>query len=150
MAALIKKFSDAKATNESKVICWGTGSPLREFMHVDDLGDAVLFVLENWDPEMQKFVIKENKYLTYLNVGTGKDITIKDLAEKIASILNYKGAIFWDKSKPNGTPRKLLNSDRLNSLGWSPKISLEEGLKETINSYQELAATNNLRGINNL
>ncbi len=137
MAALIKKFSDAKATNESKVICWGTGSPLREFMHVDDLGDAVLFVLENWDPEMQKFVIKENKYLTYLNVGTGKDISIKELAMKIAKKVGFQGEIIWDKSKPDGTPKKQLDISRIKSLGWAPKIELEKGIEKTISIYKE-------------
>ena len=83
-------------------------------------------------------------------LGRERILQFKDLADKISRILNYQGNIFWDKTKPNGTPRKLLNSDRLNSLGWAPNISLEEGLKETIISYQELAATNNLRGINNL
>ena len=137
MAALIKKFSDAKATNESKVICWGTGSPLREFMHVDDLGDAVLFVLENWDPEMQKFVIKENKYLTYLNVGTGKDISIKELAMKIAKKVGFQGEIIWDKSKPDGTPKKQLDISRIKSLGWAPKIELDKGIEKTISIYKE-------------
>ena len=137
MAALIKKFSDAKATNESKVICWGTGSPLREFMHVDDLGDAVLFILENWDPEMQKFVIKENKYLTYLNVGTGKDISIKELAMKIAKKVGFQGEIIWDKSKPDGTPKKQLDISRIKSLGWAPKIELEKGIEKTISIYKE-------------
>ena len=137
MAALIKKFSDAKARNESKVICWGSGLPLREFMHVDDLGDAVLFVLENWDPEMQKFVIKENKYLTYLNVGTGKDISIKELAMKIAKKVGFQGEIIWDKSKPDGTPKKQLDISRIKSLGWAPKIELEKGIEKTISIYKE-------------
>ena len=137
MAALIKKFSDAKARNESKVICWGSGLPLREFMHVDDLGDAVLFVLENWDPEMQKFVIKENKYLTYLNVGTGKDISIKELAMKIAKKVGFQGEIIWDKSKPDGTPKKQLDISRIKSLGWSPNIELEDGIEQTISIYKK-------------
>jgi len=151
LPSLIRKFHNAKINKISEVSCWGNGSAFREFMHVDDLGEASLFALEKWDPNNKNSPKYENgEPLTFLNVGTGKDITIKDLAEKIASILNYKGSIFWDKSKPNGTPRKLLNSDRLKSLGWSPKISLKEGLKETINSYQELLASKNLRGINNL
>ncbi len=150
LPSLIRKFHNAKINNLPEVTCWGDGSAFREFMHVDDLGNASLFALENWDPSKSNSPKYANgEPLTFLNVGTGKDITIKDLADKISTILNYQGNIFWDKSKPNGTPRKLLNSDRLNSLGWAPNISLEEGLKETIISYKELAAKNNLRGINN-
>ena len=108
LPALIRKFIDAKERDESSVTCWGTGSALREFMHVDDLGNAVVFILENWDPEIQRFNIKENKYLTYLNVGTGKDITIKELALKIAHIVDFRGEIIWDKSKPDGTPKKAI------------------------------------------
>ena len=149
--SLIRKFHNAIINKTSKVECWGDGSAFREFMHVDDLGNASLFALENWDPNHKK----SPKYvngdpITFLNVGTGRDITIRSLAEKISSILDFKGDIVWDTSKPNGTPRKLLNSDRLKSLGWSPNITLDEGLKSTINCYKELAVQNKLRGINNL
>ncbi len=137
MAGLIRKFSEAAQGNHESVTCWGSGSPFREFMHVDDLGDAVTFVLENWDPEDQKFLTPTNKTLTYLNVGTGKDITIKNLALKIADKVGFKGQIKWDKSKPDGTPRKLLDVSRINSLGWSAKISIDEGLDKAINSYKK-------------
>ncbi len=134
MASLIKKFTDAKKKSLDKVICWGTGKPRREFMHVDDLGKAVLFALENWSPVDKNAPKSESKnLLTYLNVGTGQDISIKELAEKIALFTGYKGEIIWDQSKPDGTPQKKLNIDKIKSIGWSPSITLDEGLKSTIN-----------------
>ena len=136
LPALIRKFVEAKERDESSVTCWGTGSALREFMHVDDLGNAGLFILENWDPEIQRFNIKENKYLTYLNVGTGKDITIKELALKIARIVDFTGEIIWDKSKPDGTPKKQLDVSKLHKLGWKSKIGLDEGIKMTIKTFK--------------
>ena len=96
-----------------------------------------MFVLETWDPEMQKFVIRENKYLTYLNVGTGKDISIKELAMKIAKKVGFQGEIIWDKSKPDGTPKKQLDISRIKSLGWAPKIDLEKGIEQTISIYKK-------------
>ena len=137
MAALIRKFSEAKERNESSVTCWGSGSAFREFMHVDDLGDAALFVLENWDPEVQKFHINENKYLTYLNVGTGKDISIKELAKKIAHKVGFNGEIFWDKSKPDGTPKKQLDISKIRSLGWEATIELDQGIENTLSTYKK-------------
>ena len=136
MAALIRKFSEAKERNESSVTCWGSGSAFREFMHVDDLGDAVLFILENWDPEVQKFNITDKKYLTYLNVGTGKDISIKELAEKIANKVGFNGEIIWDKSKPDGTPKKQLDISKIRSLGWKATIELDEGIEKTLSTYK--------------
>ena len=144
MPALIRKFVEAKERDESSVTCWGTGSALREFMHVDDLGNAVLFILENWDPEIQRFNIKENKYLTYLNVGTGKDITIKELALKIAHIVDFKGEIIWDKSKPDGTPKKQLDISRIKSIGWEPTIELDRGIEKTISIYKQRGCLINL------
>ena len=150
LPSLIRKFFNAKINNLKNVTCWGDGSPYREFMHVDDLGDASLFALEHWDPDNTEISpkYKNGNPITFLNVGTGKDITIKSLSEKISKEIDFKGEIIWDKSKPNGTPRKLLNSKRLNDLGWYPKITLEEGIRETVKSYSELYKTNNLRGIN--
>lgn len=134
MASLIRKFCIAKKNSFEKVTCWGSGSPLREFMHVDDLANAVLFALERWNPLNTNFTWDKNKKdLSYLNVGTGIEISIKDLAELIANEIGYEGEIFWDESKPDGTPRKLLNSERIKSLGWAPSISLREGIKRTIN-----------------
>ena len=145
LPALIRKFVEAKERDESSVTCWGTGSALREFMHVDDLGNAVLFVLENWDPEIQRFTIKENKYLTYLNVGTGKDITIKELALTIARKVDFRGEIIWDKTKPDGTPKKQLDISRIKSIGWEPKIELDRGIEKTISIYKQERGLNKLR-----
>ena len=132
MASLIKKFYYASKESLPVVTCWGTGKPYREFLHVDDLGEAVLFSLENWDPNLDN--APSDKYgnkVSLLNVGSGIEITIKDLAYKISKLLNYKGNIEWDKSKPDGTPRKKLNCEKINNLGWYPKISLDEGIMQT-------------------
>jgi len=133
MASLIKKFTVAKKENLNTVKCWGSGTPRREFMHVDDLGKAALFALENWSPNDEEAPkTKDGGLLTYLNVGTGEDISIKDLAKKISIFTDYKGEILWDQNKPDGTPQKKLNIDKIKSLGWNPTISLDEGLKSTI------------------
>jgi len=138
MASFLRKFYEAKVNKYKKVICWGTGSPMREFMHVDDLGKASLFALEKWDPDSDNSPkTLENKPLYYLNVGTGKDISIKDLANKISEIFSYKGKIEWDNSKPDGTPKKLLDISRLNEMGWEPNIELNEGIKTTIKTIKK-------------
>ena len=143
MAALIKKFYFAKQKSLDSLTCWGTGSPLREFLYVDDLGDAIIFALENWNPDSPKAPIdSEGNPLLILNVGTGLDISIKDLAIKIGKFFQYKGEIVWDNSKPNGTPKKLLNLDKINQLGWNPKINLDEGIAKTITSFKK----ENLKG----
>jgi len=118
--ALIRKFRDAVINNNEQVILWGDGSRLREFLHVDDLAESIFFVLNN--------DLAESLY----NVGYGEEISIKDLAELIKKITGFKGLIIWDKAKPNGTPRKLLDSSKIISIGWSPKIKLEDGIKSTI------------------
>ena len=138
VASLIRKFTLAVSNNYSSVTCWGSGSPYREFMHSDDLGSAVLFALENWDPNSTNAPIDEfGNPLTFLNIGTGKDISIKDLAYLIANVTGFKGEIIWDKSKPDGTPKKLLNIDKIKSLGWSPLINIEDGIKRTVINYLE-------------
>ena len=138
MASLIKKFSQAKRCNKKSVTCWGTGSALREFMHVYDLAEAIIFCLENWSPsDSYSPKDKNNNPLYFLNVGTGKDISIKELAKKISNIIGYKGEIIWDKSKPDGTPKKQLDITRINNLGWSANINLEEGMRETINHFNK-------------
>ena len=129
MAALIRKFYEAKKNNIESVSCWGSGSPFREFMHVDDLAKAVLFVLEKWKPS----ITDEN---FYLNVGTGKDISIKELAEKISNKFDYNGKIIWDHNKPDGTPKKQLDITKLKNLGWEPSIDLNEGLDKTIKRFK--------------
>ena len=136
MAALIKRFYNAKNSLKS-VTCWGSGSPLREFLHVDDLANAALFVLENWNPD-DKLAPLDNQgnKLYYLNVGTGKDISIKELSIKIAKLMDFNGEIFWDNSKPDGTPKKQLDISKIRSLGWEPKITLEQGLSQTIQEFK--------------
>tara|TARA_B100000212_G_scaffold338315_1_gene314635 strand:- start:363 stop:1361 length:999 start_codon:yes stop_codon:yes gene_type:complete len=136
--ALIRKFYEAKVNSLPSVTCWGTGEPLREFMHVDDLGYASLFVLENWDPNDKKSPKdNDNKPFTFLNVGTGLDIKISALAEKIANALDYNGDIIWDINKPDGTPKKQLDISRISKLGWKPSINLDEGIKLTIESFKK-------------
>ncbi len=119
LPAMIRKFHEAKIKGSPSVTLWGSGAPMREFLHVDDLAEAVLFSLKN--------ELKNHLY----NVGTGKDMTIKALAENIRTITGYEGEIEWDTSKPDGTPRKLLDTGRLKSEGWEPKISFEKGIKDT-------------------
>ncbi len=121
---LIRKFSDAKKNNEPHVICWGTGSPRREFLYVDDLADAAIFMMDNYEGKQ------------HINVGTGEDITIKQLSEKIRDEVKFKGEIIWDVTKPDGTKRKLLDSSKINNLGWKYSINLEIGLKETLKWYK--------------
>ena len=144
--ALIRKFHDAKIRNLKEVICWGNGSPLREFLFIDDLAKACVFLLNNWNPvdELSIDQLREESSCI-INVGSNDEINIKDLAKKIAIILDFKGEIVWDKSKPNGTPRKKLDNSKLNSLGWSPKTNLNQGLEITINSYIKELKNNTLR-----
>jgi GDP-L-fucose synthase len=119
LPALIRKFHDAKTRGEARVSLWGSGAPLREFLHADDLASACIFLLENYNDEIA------------INIGTGKDLSIKDLAELIKEIVGFDGAIEWDSSKPDGTPRKLLDVSRITALGWRPSIGLEEGIRST-------------------
>ena len=126
MAALIHKFHEAKMNNEPHVVVWGTGAPRREFMHVDDMADACVYLMENYDTED----IKE-----FVNVGVGEDVTIKELAELIGEIVGYNGKIVYDTTKPNGTPQKLLDISRLRELGWSAKIPLKNGIKQAYEWY---------------
>ena len=128
LPALIRRFHEAAEANVSSVTCWGTGSPLREFLHVDDLGEACVFALEHWSPSPGE--------LTFLNVGTGVDLTIRELAEAVATSTGYQGSIEWDTSKPDGTPRKQLDISRLAQLGWRARIPLSEGLARTVASFR--------------
>ena len=123
LPALIRKFHDAKTLGDKSVTVWGTGSPRREFLHSDDLASACLFLLENYDDEIP------------INVGTGVDISIKDLAALIGEKVGFSGLIEWDTSKPDGTPRKLLDVSRLSKLGWKSQITLEEGLETTYETF---------------
>jgi GDP-L-fucose synthase len=125
LPALMRKFHEAKEANASAVTVWGTGSPRREFLHVDDLADACVYLMQNYSsPEI-------------VNVGWGKDISIAELADMIGGVVGFDGAIEYDKSKPDGTPRKLLDTARLSELGWTPSISLEKGIRETYAWYLE-------------
>ena len=137
LPALIRKFDEALKNNHNTVTCWGTGKPLREFLHVDDLAIACLYVLENWMPPLKIYENKEEfDSLGYLNVGSGEEISIKSLAELIAKEIGFKGEIIWDTDKPDGTPRKLLNIDKIRKIGWNSKIKLNEGIKSTIFDYK--------------
>jgi len=118
--ALINKFVNAK----DEVVCWGDGSAMREFLYVDDMADACVFMMENYNDSQ------------FLNIGTGQDISIKELVEMIAELTEFKGKITWDTSKPNGTPRKVLDVSRLNNLGWYPATSLREGLAKSIEWFK--------------
>ncbi|KAJ6994010.1 GDP-L-fucose synthase 2 [Populus alba x Populus x berolinensis] len=119
LPALMRRFHEAKVNNAKQVVVWGTGSPLREFLHVDDLADAVVFSMDKYSG------------LEHLNVGSGKEVTIKDLAELVKEVVGFEGDLVWDTSKPDGTPRKLMDNSKLLGLGWTPKISLKDGLVDT-------------------
>ena len=123
LPAMIRKFYEAKINNNSTVILWGSGTPKREFLHVKDLAQAILFCLKN----------KVDEFL--YNVGTGVDLTINDLATNIQKVVGHKGKIIWDQTKPDGTPRKLLDVSKLKKMGWSYKIDLSEGIENTYNWY---------------
>ena len=133
MPSFIRRFIEAVESDTSKVVLWGTGSPRREFLHVDDLASAVLTCLEKYNEGL------------HLNVGTGEDLTIHDLASKIALATGYSGQIEWDTLRPDGTPRKVLDISRLSSLGWEPTITLDEGIASTIAWYKEANARGEVR-----
>jgi len=125
LPALLRKFYEAKANNTKEVVMWGTGSPKREFLHIDDLADACLFLMNNYaDGEI-------------VNIGTGEDLSIKELAEMIKKIVDFSGEIVSDTSKPDGTPKKQLDVSKLHDLGWKHKIELEEGIKSTYEWFKE-------------
>ena len=124
LPALIRKFHEAKKSGAATVTMWGTGSPLREFLHVDDLADACYFLMQNWDEP------------GFLNVGTGTDLSIKDLALLIKDIVGYTGDIVHDTTKPDGTPRKLMDVSRLHALGWKHKVNLREGIQRVYDNLQ--------------
>jgi GDP-L-fucose synthase len=136
LPAMIRKFHEAKENN-TNVTLWGTGSPFREFLHVDDMAAATVFALEN--------ELEDDLY----NVGFGTDLTIKKLAELVQKIVGHQGEIIWDTTKPDGTPKKLMDSSKLKKLGWEPKINLEEGIQITYAWFLEmLKSEQNLKGVN--
>ena len=124
LPAFINRFVTARRANLPEVTLWGTGSPMREFLHSSDLALAVILASEKYDSDL------------HLNIGTGSDLSIRELAQRIAKAAGFKGKIKWDPSKPDGTPRKLLDISRLKALGWSPKVSLDEGIQETIQYFE--------------
>jgi GDP-L-fucose synthase len=125
LPALIRKFVEAKRNNSSEVVLWGSGNPLREFLHVDDLAKAVLVCLEKYDDSQQ------------INIGSGDEISIKDLGQKIANLTGFAGKVVWDSNRPDGTPRKVLDSTKINKLGWKAAITLDQGIAATVEWYQE-------------
>ena len=136
LPAMIRKFHEAKITN-SDVTLWGSGSPYREFLHVDDMASATLFALEN--------DLKDDLY----NVGFGADLTIKELAELVQRIVGHQGNIIWDTTKPDGTPKKLMDSSKLRNLGWQPEIKLEDGIRMTYDWFmKEISLAQYLKGMN--
>ena len=125
MPALIRRFHEAEKSDAPNVTCWGDGSAMREFLHVDDLAEACYVCMQDYDEDY------------HINVGTGEDVTIKELTETIVDVVGYAGEVEWDTSKPNGTPRKLLNVDKIHKLGWKHKIGLREGIVSTYKWYME-------------
>ena len=129
LPAMIRRFHEAKMSGQEEVVCWGSGTPRREFLHVDDLAEACLHLMD------------VHNEAGWVNVGTGEDVTIRALAETVAATVGYEGSIAWDPSKPDGTPRKLLDVSKMNALGWTANTSLDEGIREV---YQEFCqALNN-------
>lgn len=125
LPALIRRIIIAKKNNDSSVVIWGTGTPRREFMHVDDLADACYFLLQNYNEA------------GHVNIGWGSDVSIKEVAEIIANEVGYKGKLKFDTNKPDGTPRKLLDTTKINNLGWKPSIKLEDGIRQTIEEVKD-------------
>lgn len=133
LPALIRRFIEAKESNQSEIKIWGDGSAKREFIHSSDLADAISFLQENYNKD------------SHINIGVGYDVSIKELANMISVATGYRGEISWDLAKPNGTPRKLLDSSRITELGWKPKIGLENGIQETIEWFIKARASNTVR-----
>ena len=129
LPALIRRFHEAAERGDASVTCWGSGTPLREFLHVDDLGEACVFALEHWQPGPDD--------RQFLNVGTGVDLTIRELAEAVAAATGFHGEIHWDVSKPDGTPKKQLDVSWLAELGWRARIPLAEGLRSTVAEFRD-------------
>jgi GDP-L-fucose synthase len=128
LPALIRRFHEATERGDATVTCWGSGAPYREFLHADDLGEACVFALERWQPAPDQ--------LQHLNVGTGVDLTIKQLAEAVAEATGFQGEILWDTTQPDGTPKKQLDVSRLAALGWRARIPLSEGLRSTVQLFR--------------
>ncbi len=145
LPAMLKRFYDAKIKGLDEIICWGSGAPRREFLYVDDLADASIFILENVSSDNKIFYDDKNNFNGTLNVGVGIDISIRELAILISSVVGYEGKITWDLSKPDGTPRKLLDVSKLDKLGWSAKIELKKGVELTLKSFLKESQNKTIR-----
>jgi GDP-L-fucose synthase len=146
LPALIRRFQEAADSGAASVTCWGTGTPLREFLHADDLGEACVFALEHWDPGASGAPCDDQGApLAYLNVGTGFDLSIRELAEAVAGAPRVGGEILWDSSKPDGTPKKQLDVSRLAGLGWRARIPLAEGMRQAVAAYRQECSSGALR-----
>lgn len=132
--ALLRKFHDAKVNGKNQVVMWGTGSAMREFLHIDDIADACFFLMQNYSGDPGK--VENTPGESWVNIGCGSDMTMKELGKKIAKIVGFEGEIVYDHIHPDGTPRKLLDSSRLFSLGWKPSISFDDGLRQTYEDYK--------------
>jgi GDP-L-fucose synthase len=132
LPAMIRKFHEAKENKSKKVVLWGTGSPKREFLYVDDMANACIFLMEKYNPDKEA----NEKGEIFLNIGTGEDLSIKELANIVKKVVGYRGEIVYDTSKPDGAPRKLLDVSKINDLGWKYRIDLEVGIKETYEWYK--------------
>lgn len=142
LPALIRRFHEARLNGAGSVTCWGTGQPRREFLHVDDLATACVYCLEHWNPSAEEAPKQDNgQLLSFLNVGTGEDLSIKEVAEMVAAAVGFQGRIEWDRSKPDGTPRKLLDVTRLKSLGWQAKVSLPLGIQRVAKDFVQGEST---------
>ena len=146
LPALLRRFHEAKCKGDSVVTCWGSGTPLREFLHADDLGQACVFALQQWTMDASNAPTDASgRPLSFLNVGTGIDLSIRQLAEQIAEVVGFHGNIYWDISKLDGTPKKQLDVSRLQMMGWKSSIPLERGLIMAYQDYQESLARESLR-----
>jgi len=132
--ALIRRFHEAKLNNDESVVVWGSGTPMREFLHVDDMAAASIFVM---NLTQEKYTENTQSMLSHINVGTGVDCTIRELAETISNVVGFQGKVDFDSSKPDGTPRKLMNVDRLRNMGWSSSITLEKGIESAYKWFLE-------------
>lgn len=133
MPALIRKFHEAKERGDKEVVAWGTGSPMREFLYVDDMARGCLFLMQNFDPTSEQ----NEKGDIFMNLGTGIEISIRELTEMIKNVVGFEGKIVWDTTKPDGTPRKLLDMSKMHNLGWNHEVDLEEGVKMSYDWFKE-------------
>ena len=137
LPAFIRRFHEAKVQGLEKVVCWGSGSPLREFLYSDDLAEACVFLLENAEYKDMAFEDESGTIQSHINVGSGMEVSIKELAETVKEVVGFKGEIEWDSSKPDGTPRKLMDSTRLLSKGWKPQVDFREGIARAYADFKK-------------